>query len=82
MKLGRPTAVLSRGASGGLAGASIERTPKHQHNPRRVAAASLFMMMRVDQTGPSRNLINSRCLTIKISANAQMTLPSSGSGKS
>ena len=28
------------------------------------------MMMRGDQAGPSGNLINSRCLTIKISAHA------------
>ena len=58
------------GVSGGLAGALINGTSEHSTQPRRVADAGLFMMLRVNRPGPSRNLINEGSLPIKISAQA------------
>ncbi|HET9642227.1 MAG TPA: hypothetical protein VFP68_02465 [Burkholderiaceae bacterium] len=51
---------LNRGASGGLAGASIERKiEKPKNSPAALPTIpELFTFMKADEAGPSRSLIN------------------------
>ena len=56
------------GASGGPAGASIER--RSEQHPCLQLPMSCSRLIRVDEAGPSRNLINNRCQPTKISAHA------------
>ena len=64
---------LNRGASGGLAGASIE-LKEGQNSPRCLQPPMICSRsMRVDEAGPSHNLINSGRQPTKLSAHAQQT---------
>ena len=60
---------LNRGASGGLAGASIKR--RSEETTLGLQPPVCSRLMRVDKVGPSRNSINTRCRPITISAHAQ-----------
>jgi hypothetical protein len=78
--LSRPTAQLGLshgymaqpgGASGGLAGASID-TAQEQPPQLPPTTPDLFTLMMVDEAGPSRKLINNRSQPTAIGAHAQV----------